>query len=451
MATDAAKQAEAAKRKGNLYFKKEKLAAAIEAYTEAITLCPQVPTYWTNRALCERKRNEWEKVEADCRKALELDNKSVKGHYMLGIALLHYQQYSRAVAELEKALDLGRGATNGNYMVQEIWQELAKARYTQWEEDANSRRQQMQEMQTFLQNLMRAENQKKLKEIISVMISTENPRDSTPPPPPPVDQTKEQHVGDGTPEEEKNIKYPKIYGTGFYPPVYGESEDFRDSTEDFGRQDGEGLEKVEEEFTSVEPNVGTDDNRDEHQKTKARWHRRKSINIRLRKFMDSGYFDSEYVAEGVRGLQREEGASDRNSGVDEKVPYSIYDVYKVFKELVKLQQGEAGKELLSTTELYERRCKALNDVFKKLAAPDIPGEVPDHLCCSITMEIFRDPVITPSGISYERAAIEEHLKQVGSFDPVSRMPLTVDQVYPNLALRDAVQVYLADHGWAYKT
>ncbi|KAL3701223.1 hypothetical protein R1sor_019245 [Riccia sorocarpa] len=439
---EAQKQAEAAKKKGNEYFKKEKLGAAIDAYTEAITLCPEVPVYWTNRALCERKRNEWEKVEADCRKALELDNKSVKGHYFLGLALLHYQQYGRAVAELEKALDLGRGETNGNYMVEEIWQELAKARYTQWEEDAHSRRQQLHDLQTFLQNLMRSENQKKLREIISVMVSTTtgNPADTDSSPPPAPDQSKQRAV-DGNPEDETKIRYPEIHGSGFYPPVYEENEGSpHSSTEDSTTEEAEGLEK--EDDKSVEPEVR--DAPEEHHAPKARADRRRSFQIRLRKFMDSGYFESDGVAEGLSVIQHKEEP-------DEKVPYSIYDVYKVFKELVKLQQGEAGKELLRTTELYERRSKALNEVFKKLAAPDIPDEDPDYLCCSITMEIFRDPVMTPSGISYERAALEEHLRTVGNFDPVSRIPLTRDQVYPNLALRNAVQAYLADHGWAYKT
>jgi STIP1 family protein 1 len=69
---------------------------------KAITLCPKVPVYWTNRAVCHRKRNAWELVEADCRKALELDNSSTKAHYMLGLALLQGKQYSAAIAELEK-------------------------------------------------------------------------------------------------------------------------------------------------------------------------------------------------------------------------------------------------------------------------------------------------------------------------------------------------------------
>jgi len=37
-------------------------------------------------------------------------------------------------------------------------------------------------------------------------------------------------------------------------------------------------------------------------------------------------------------------------------------------------------------------------------------DVPDILCCKISFEIMRDPVITPSGITYERKDIEEHLQ-----------------------------------------
>ncbi|ERM99801.1 hypothetical protein AMTR_s00099p00158360 [Amborella trichopoda] len=76
--SSVAKQAELLKQDGNTFFKKDRLGAAIDAYTEAITLCPNVPVYWTNRALCHRKRNDWDRVEADCRRALELDASSVK-------------------------------------------------------------------------------------------------------------------------------------------------------------------------------------------------------------------------------------------------------------------------------------------------------------------------------------------------------------------------------------
>ena len=37
-------------------------------------------------------------------------------------------------------------------------------------------------------------------------------------------------------------------------------------------------------------------------------------------------------------------------------------------------------------------------------------DVPDYLCGKISFEIMRDPVITPSGITYDRKDIIEHLQ-----------------------------------------
>nr|GMD67002.1 E3 ubiquitin-protein ligase CHIP [Ipomoea batatas] len=74
----AAEQAEQLKENGNHCFQRNKFSAAIDFYTEAITLCPNVPVYWTNRALCHRRRNDWLRLEEDCRRAIQLDHNSVK-------------------------------------------------------------------------------------------------------------------------------------------------------------------------------------------------------------------------------------------------------------------------------------------------------------------------------------------------------------------------------------
>lgn len=37
-------------------------------------------------------------------------------------------------------------------------------------------------------------------------------------------------------------------------------------------------------------------------------------------------------------------------------------------------------------------------------------DVPDYLCGKISFEILQEPVITPSGITYEKKDIEEHLQ-----------------------------------------
>ncbi|KAL4597027.1 hypothetical protein ACB092_12G206000 [Castanea dentata] len=273
-----AKQAELLKKDGNSYFKKDRIGAAIDAYTEAITLCPNVPVYLTNRALCHRKRKDWLKVEEDCRKAILLDNSSVKAHYLLGLALLQRQEYVIGVKELQKALDLGRGANPKSYMVEEIWQELANAKYLEWENASTSRSWELQN----------------LKEACETAL-------------------KEKHIHD---------------------------------------------------------------------------------------------------------ISQMEGFLD-----------------------------ESDKSLTSHLEQLE----TLRRVFREVAEADCPSVVPDYLCCKITLDIFRDPVITPSGVTYERAVILDHLEKVGKFDPVTREPLEQSQLIPNLAIKEAVQAFLDEHGWAYKT
>lgn len=273
--SSAAKQAEQLRQDGNTYFKKDRFGAAIDAYTEAITLCPNVAVYWTNRAQCHRKRNDWRKVEEDCRKALQLDSNLYKAHYLLGLALLQWKEYAQGIKELEKALDLCRGENPKSDMVEIIWQDLAKTKYLEWEHESTTRTWELQS----------------LKEACE-------------------DALIEKH--------------------------------FRDASQTEG-------------------------------------------------FLDE--------------------ASTSNS----------------------------------------EQLKNLERVFRKAVEADIPTEVPDYLCCKITLDIFRDPVIAPSGFTYERAVLLDHLHKVGNFDPITREPLYSPQLIPNLAIKEAVQAYLEKHRWAYKT
>ena len=59
-----------------------------------------------------------------------------------------------------------------------------------------------------------------------------------------------------------------------------------------------------------------------------------------------------------------------------------------------------------------------------------------------------DPVITPSGNSYERKVIEQYLN-TKSEDPLSRAPLTKAGLIPNLALRSLIATWLIDNPWAH--
>ncbi|XP_020552389.1 E3 ubiquitin-protein ligase CHIP isoform X3 [Sesamum indicum] len=219
-------------------------------------------------------RSEWTRVEEDCRRAIQLDHYSVKAHYMLGLALLQRKEYAEGIKELKKALDLGRGANPKSYMVEEIWQELARAKYLAWEHESTKRSWELQN----------------LKEACEAAL-------------------KEKH------------------------------------------------------------------------------------------FLD---------------------ASEMEGFVDENAKSNL------------------------------EQLEALGRVFNKAAEDDTPTEVPDYLCCKITLDIFRDPVIAPSGFTYERAVILDHLQKVGRFDPITRESLYPSQLVPNLAIKEAVSAYLEKHGWAYK-
>ena len=48
----------------------------------------EVSVYYSNRARCYSLLEQWEKAVADCRKAVELDSKNIKGYYLLGQAIV---------------------------------------------------------------------------------------------------------------------------------------------------------------------------------------------------------------------------------------------------------------------------------------------------------------------------------------------------------------------------
>ncbi|KAF1945065.1 U-box-domain-containing protein [Clathrospora elynae] len=76
-------------------------------------------------------------------------------------------------------------------------------------------------------------------------------------------------------------------------------------------------------------------------------------------------------------------------------------------------------------------------------------EVPDYLVDGITFEIMHDPVVTKNGRSYERATLIEHLKRSPT-DPLTRETLTVGELRPNIALKDACEEFMGQNkGWVY--
>lgn len=65
---------------------------------------PTNPTYFTNRALCYLKTKRWDLSCQDCRRALDMDQNLVKGHFFLGQALIELEYYDEAIKHLQRGL-----------------------------------------------------------------------------------------------------------------------------------------------------------------------------------------------------------------------------------------------------------------------------------------------------------------------------------------------------------
>ncbi|KAL7636022.1 UNVERIFIED_CONTAM: hypothetical protein RMT77_013840 [Armadillidium vulgare] len=124
------------------------------------------------------------------------------------------------------------------------------------------------------------------------------------------------------------------------------------------------------------------------------------------------------------------------------------------RQIDKMRAENNGDEDLIQDQIIaiEKNCDQyvteVNNMFSKLDERRIKREVPDFLCGKISFEILREPVVTPSGITYDRKDIEEHLQRVGHFDPITRTDLNVNQLIPNLAMKEVVDAFLSDNEWA---
>ena len=253
--------AERVKASGNEYFKKGKIDAAIEAYSECIALDPTNAVYRTNRALCHRNKGDSLAVIADCNEAIRLDGLAVKPHYLLGSALVEQRRYAEGLPLLRRALDLCKERTVS--YKDDILRALLLARKREWEAEKVER--------------------------------------------------------DGALSLTERL-VPELLEHHYHDPSTGAGVDA-------------------------------------------------------------------CVAEALALLRRRE----------------------------------------------------------------VPAPVPDRYCCQISMEVMLDPLTTPSGITYERASLREHLQKVGAFDPVTRAPLRLEQAVPNIALRETIREDLDEHPWAYES
>jgi len=262
---------------GNKYFNASKFESAIDCYSKAIALNPNIPTYYTNRALCYMKMNRFPQAVQDSKAALERDSSLVKGHFYLGSSLLELEKVDDSIKHLQTAFELAK-KDSGSYYDDTIASKLRLARKKKWNAQEEKRIKQEIDLQTYINRLILEDRDRRFAEI----------------------------------EDETSSN---------------------------------------EEVSKIEADA------------------------------------DKYISE-------------------------------------------------------------VNSVFAKVDERRSKREVPDILCGRISFELLKDPVITPSGITYDRKDITEHLERVGHFDPVTRTPLSQEMLVPNYAMKEVVDDFVSKNDWA---
>ncbi|KIV86946.1 hypothetical protein PV11_02522 [Exophiala sideris] len=126
------------------------------------------------------------------------------------------------------------------------------------------------------------------------------------------------------------------------------------------------------------------------------------------------------------------------------------DLKDVDERFARQEIGETGRreEVQELADEAETRRGNIRGAFEYSAEPDtVERVVPDWMIDPITFEVMHDPVITPTGVSFERTSLLKHIK-VHACDPLTRLPLKSEQLIPNVALKNACSEFLDKNGWA---
>ncbi|CAI7567359.1 unnamed protein product [Penicillium glandicola] len=130
------------------------------------------------------------------------------------------------------------------------------------------------------------------------------------------------------------------------------------------------------------------------------------------------------------------------------------DVTRALAELQgRLERGEIGEvgfgeDQKALREDAETKVRNLREAFRVASKGEIEERVvPDYLIDGITFEIMHDPVITPSGVSFDRIGITKYVEKSG-VDPLTRAPISVHDLRNNYALKAACEEFLTNNGWA---
>jgi hypothetical protein len=86
------------------------------------------------------------------------------------------------------------------------------------------------------------------------------------------------------------------------------------------------------------------------------------------------------------------------------------------------------------------------EVPTKMVADESATEIPSNFICPITLQLMVAPLMTRTGLNFERAAIFGWLEQGSGSCPLTRKPLTASDLIPNRRLKTHIRIWRANNG-----
>ena len=126
----------------------------------------------------------------------------------------------------------------------------------------------------------------------------------------------------------------------------------------------------------------------------------------------------------------------------EATPDDPLDSYKA--DLLRTDKQEYDKQTRTFTQLHMRE-KTRTDIRIEILGcdPDIRSPHSKQLVCPLTLSLFKEPVMTIYGDTYEKEEIIHHIDVTGQ-DPFSFKSLRKDELYPNNNIKKGVLEFVSE-------
>ena len=137
---------------------------------------------------------------------------------------------------------------------------------------------------------------------------------------------------------------------------------------------------------------------------------------------------------------------------NEKNNFNYFQVRKMIFLIKQRDLEDEKQELLSYLDSSHRFSREECSRFLKQTYFNRDNKSPKYLFCCITLDLMREPVITPMGYSYEKSKFLEWCQTAGCKDPMTnRLFWSMTRVVENKALKRYSERFIRMHPWAFES